>query len=451
MSEYYDDQDGGYEDARDTEYLEPEEYSDSGRSPDVSDRSERFDEREAIEERATYEGENERGEERDFAFPPALYQGGNEYYAPPQSPPQGTYRNRGEDYYPPPGPPPNQYSGSDNFYPVHPGLPTQQYQHTGAGYIPPAQYQAPQPPYGHQSVPDDDGNPHRQHFGPQFTDPSTGEAAQAFFEYSRCNGRRKALLIGINYIGTSNALNGCINDAHNVQKFICHNFGYHTSDIVLLSDDVHDPRTLPTKDNIFFHYSGHGTQVEDVNGDEDDGFDEAICPLDYEEAGLIIDDDSESELSPSQRNPVLMSCRPSCDHVAVHDLLVKPLPAGCRLTAIFDSCHSGTVMDLPYIYSTEGKIKEPDLLAEASEGLLGAGMDILRGDTGGIMSNLFGAAKSVWEAKQADAFIAALTKYPQQSYQQLLVTIREEMKGRYTQKPQLSACHPIDTDLQFVA
>lgn len=39
------------------------------------------------------------------------------------------------------------------------------------------------------------------------------------------------------------------------------------------------------------------------------------------------------------------------------------------------------------------------------------------------------------------AFIAALTKYPKQSYQQLLVTVREEMKGRYSQKPQLSACH----------
>ncbi len=39
------------------------------------------------------------------------------------------------------------------------------------------------------------------------------------------------------------------------------------------------------------------------------------------------------------------------------------------------------------------------------------------------------------------AFIAALTKYPQQSYQQLLVKIREEMTGRYSQKPQFSACH----------
>jgi hypothetical protein len=41
----------------------------------------------------------------------------------------------------------------------------------------------------------------------------------------------------------------------------------------------------------------------------------------------------------------------------------------------------------------------------------------------------------------AEAFIAALTKYPQQSYQQLLVSVREEMRGKYSQKPQLSACH----------
>jgi hypothetical protein len=39
------------------------------------------------------------------------------------------------------------------------------------------------------------------------------------------------------------------------------------------------------------------------------------------------------------------------------------------------------------------------------------------------------------------AFISALTKYPEQSYQQLLNTVRDEMKGKYSQKPQLSACH----------
>jgi len=63
-------------------------------------------------------------------------------------------------------------------------------------------------------------------------------------------------------------------------------------------------------------------------------------------------------------------------------------------------------MDLPYIYSTEGKIKEPNLLAEAGQGLLGAGMSYLRyaflaqvlgaradsrsGDIGGMMSGVLG-------------------------------------------------------------
>jgi metacaspase-1 len=31
---------------------------------------------------------------------------------------------------------------------------------------------------------------------------------------------------------------------------------------------------------------------------------------------------------------------------------------GVRLTAIFDSCHSGSVLDLPFNYSTRGVIKE---------------------------------------------------------------------------------------------
>lgn len=47
-------------------------------------------------------------------------------------------------------------------------------------------------------------------------------------------------------------------------------------------------------------------------------------------------------------------------------------------------CHSGTALDLPYVYSTEGKIKEPNLLAEAGQGLLGAGMSYLKGDMGGL-------------------------------------------------------------------
>lgn len=39
------------------------------------------------------------------------------------------------------------------------------------------------------------------------------------------------------------------------------------------------------------------------------------------------------------------------------------------------------------------------------------------------------------------AFITALTQNPQQTYQQLLVSIRQILRDKYSQKPQLSASH----------
>lgn len=41
------------------------------------------------------------------------------------------------------------------------------------------------------------------------------------------------------------------------------------------------------------------------------------------------------------------------------------------------------------------------------------------------------------------AFIKALERNPQQSYVQLLNSIRDELEGKYTQKPQLSCSHPL--------
>ncbi|KAJ9096779.1 Ca(2+)-dependent cysteine protease [Naganishia friedmannii] len=49
------------------------------------------------------------------------------------------------------------------------------------------------------------------------------------------------------------------------------------------------------------------------------------------------------------------------------------------------------------------------------------------------------------------AFITALTRYPQQSYMQLLNSLRDELKSKYSQKPQLSASHPMDCNLLFIA
>jgi hypothetical protein len=64
-----------------------------------------------------------------------------------------------------------------------------------------------------------------------------------------------------------------------------------------------------------------------------------------------------------------------------------------RLTAIFDSCHSGSALDLPYIYSTQGVLKEPNLAKEAGQGLLGIVSSYARGDLGSMASTAMGLFK----------------------------------------------------------
>ena len=49
------------------------------------------------------------------------------------------------------------------------------------------------------------------------------------------------------------------------------------------------------------------------------------------------------------------------------------------------------------------------------------------------------------------AFITALRKNPQQSYVQLLNSIRDELETRYTQRPQLSCSHPLSASKILIA
>lgn len=115
-------------------------------------------------------------------------------------------------------------------------------------------------------------------------------------------------------------------------------------------------------------FLGHGGQTKDLDGDEEDGYDEVIYPVDFRQVGHITDDE-------------------------MHRIMVRPLQAGVRLTAIFDSCHSGTALDLPYIYSTQGILKEPNLAKEAGQGLLGVISSYSQGDLGGVANNIMGFFK----------------------------------------------------------
>jgi hypothetical protein len=58
-------------------------------------------------------------------------------------------------------------------------------------------------------------------------------------------------------------------------------------------------------------------------------------------------------------------------------------------------------MDLPYIYSTKGALKEPNLAKEAGQGLLSAFTAYARGDLGGVASSVFGFAKSAFQGDDA--------------------------------------------------
>jgi metacaspase-1 len=141
---------------------------------------------------------------------------------------------------------------------------------------------------------------------------------------------KKALLVGINdYPGTQNDLCGCVNDITNVYDVLVKYFGFLPADITLLSNKRATTRAIldgmkdlvsraGEGDTLVFHYSGHGSQVRDMEGDElADSQDEIICPYDFNwDSGFIKDD----------------------DFAAVFSEMKK----GVHLEVILDSCHSGT-------------------------------------------------------------------------------------------------------------
>ncbi|CAL1698898.1 unnamed protein product [Somion occarium] len=161
------------------------------------------------------------------------------------------------------------------------------------------------------------------------------------------HGNKKALCIGIDYSlliqPECPQLVGPHNDARDFGVFLEQSRGYQH--VVVMVDDPDIPEHLhPTRDNIVremgslvhdagpndslvFVYAGHIDQVKaKVDKNEADGMDEAIVPMDHthDQSRLLLDDD-------------------------VRRLIVNPLlDKGARLTAIIDSCHSGTLLDLDH-------------------------------------------------------------------------------------------------------
>ncbi|KAL0953664.1 hypothetical protein HGRIS_004863 [Hohenbuehelia grisea] len=163
----------------------------------------------------------------------------------------------------------------------------------------------------------------------------------------RTGPRKRALLIGINY-ETKHPRKGleplkvAQDDVKSMAKLLKEQYGY--DDIRMMTDEEGAGDMKPTRANIerelkrfisdpqpgdhyYFHYSGHADQLPCFDGTEDDNLNEFIIPADCEgedEDSYIPDD-------------------------MLREYLVQPLPPGCSLVAVVDTCHSATMLDLPHI------------------------------------------------------------------------------------------------------
>ncbi|KAK7328143.1 hypothetical protein VNO77_22239 [Canavalia gladiata] len=169
--------------------------------------------------------------------------------------------------------------------------------------------------------------------------PSTASSSSSI----ACN--KRAVLCGVTYKKRKFSLQGTINDIDNMKSLLVNEFKFPIECIRVLTEEQ-DPSLIPTKRNILeslrwlvrdcqsgdslvFYFSGHGLQQPEYHkGDEIDGFDETLCPVDFMLEGMITDNE-------------------------INSIIVRPLKNGVTLHAILDSCHSGTTLDLMYVYKKE--------------------------------------------------------------------------------------------------
>jgi hypothetical protein len=153
----------------------------------------------------------------------------------------------------------------------------------------------------------------------------------------------KALLIGIDHYQISEFdIDGCENDTQLLREFLISKLGFKADDIKILVNKQATEANIRSSveswliegtgpgDRVFFAYSGHGTRVPDVSGDETlDGMDEALAVYDVTPeqpyvkgspvipvSGYLLDDEISQWIANLYGRQVVM---------------------------LFDSCHSGTI------------------------------------------------------------------------------------------------------------
>lgn len=252
------------------------------------------------------------------------------------------------------------------------------------------------------------------------------------------SGLKRGLLVGINYVGTPYELAGCINDVNNMKEHLASLYPSCKDYRVITDSTSMKPNRktildsiqwlvsdLKEGENVYFHYSGHGGRIVDRNGDEASGMDSCIYPVDGSRVEVITDDE-------------------------LREYIVNKIPKGCKCFVVIDACHSGTAVDLRYLWECDkaGVMSyREDKKYVKSEGtvvFLSAAHDVqTAADTVDTTNRPAGALTwaliETWKTYGADI----KTKY-------LLWDVRQFLKERgYDQIPQLSTGSYLDLQEKF--
>jgi len=243
--------------------------------------------------------------------------------------------------------------------------------------------------------------------------------------------KKRALLIGCDYIGTEYQLSGCINDVENIQTKLKSQYGFNN--IVIMTDNT---EKKPTKANIlgelknlltsansgdklFLSFSGHGFKIKDTSGDEKDKFDEVFVSLDLD---YISDDE-------------------------IKIFINNNLKKNVTLFALFDCCHSGTILDLRYQYFDSENSDNSSENTNVSETvgniiMISGCMDNQTSEE--VFFNKKNQGAMTW------AFLDTINKTPNLTWKDLITTMRSSLKSsNYQQIPQLSSGKKLDINTQL--
>ncbi len=150
---------------------------------------------------------------------------------------------------------------------------------------------------------------------------------------------KRALLIGINNYKNFQNLRGCINDTKSMRKILMNYLGFEAENIRVIVDDRATKENIEERlkwlvkvskpnDHVIVHFSGHGAQIRDRDGDElADQLDEILCPYDMDWDGTFITDDELTSIFKELKKDVLLEVFLDCCHSGTETTELRGIPS----------------------------------------------------------------------------------------------------------------------------